>query len=98
MSLSPNDLAHPGLIVPPYTISDGRFTLAIAIITPGMFLSQPGIEILASYHWPPITVSTESAIRSRDCNEKRMPFVPIEIASLTPIVLNCMLTRPVKAL
>ncbi len=29
-------------MVPPYTIIDGRFSLPIAIIEPGMFLSQPG--------------------------------------------------------
>ncbi len=41
----------------------------MAIRQPGMFLSQPGSEMLASYHWAPITVSIESAIRSRDCSE-----------------------------
>ena len=41
----------------------------MAIITPGMFLSQPGMQMLASYHWAAITVSTVSAIRSRDCRE-----------------------------
>ena len=59
-----------------------------------MFLSQPGSEMLASYHWAPITVSIESAIRSRDCSEKLMPSVPIEMPSLTPIVLNRMPTMP----
>ena len=41
----------------------------IAIRQPGMFLSQPGIEMFASYHWAHMTVSIESAIRSRDCSE-----------------------------
>ena len=41
----------------------------MAIRQPGMFLSQPGSEMQASYHWAPITVSIESAIRSRDCSE-----------------------------
>lgn len=31
------------------------------------FLSQPGIEILASYHCAAMTVSILSAIRSLDC-------------------------------
>ena len=66
----------------------------MAIRQPGMFLSQPGIEMLASYHWAPITVSIESAIRSRDCSEKHMPSVPIEMPSLTPMVLNRMPTMP----
>ena len=34
--------------------------------TPGMFLSQPGMAIKPSYHCAPMTVSTESAIKSRD--------------------------------
>ena len=60
----------------------------MAIITPGMFLSQPGIEILASYHCPPITVSILSAFKSLDYRLYRMPFVPIEMPSDTPTVLN----------
>ena len=66
----------------------------MAITQPGMFLSQPGIEIFASYHCADITVSMESAIRSRDCNENDMPSVPIEMPSLTPMVLNRIPTRP----
>ncbi|KAG9792242.1 hypothetical protein KCU88_g816, partial [Aureobasidium melanogenum] len=76
---------------------DGRLTRPMAISTPGMFLSQPGIEMLASYHWPCITVSIESAIISRDCRLYRIPVVPIEIASDTPIVLNCIGTIPESA-
>jgi len=41
----------------------------MAITQPGMFLSQPGIATSPSYHWPPITVSIESAMRSRDWSE-----------------------------
>lgn len=44
----------------------------------------PGSATLASYHCAPMTVSIESAIRSRDCSEKLMPDVPIEMPSLTP--------------
>ena len=50
-------------------MSAGRFSRAIAMMQPGMFLSQPGIETFASYHCPDIIVSMESAIRSRDCSE-----------------------------
>jgi hypothetical protein len=50
-------------------MSEGRFTRPMAIRQPGMFLSQPGIEMLASYHCAPITVSIESAMRSRDWSE-----------------------------
>ena len=58
--------AVPGLIVPPYTIRPGRLSRPMAMMHPGMFLSHPGSETLASYHCPPMTVSMESAMRSRD--------------------------------
>ena len=35
-----------------------------------------------------MTVSIESAIKSREGSEKRIPGVPIDIPSLTPIVLK----------
>jgi len=66
----------------------------MAIRHPGMFLSQPGSVTTASYHCAPITVSMESAIRSRDCNENPIPGVPMEMPSDTPMVLNRMPTRP----
>ena len=47
----------------------GRLSRPMAIRQPGMFLSQPGRAMLASYHWAAMTVSIESAIRSRDCSE-----------------------------
>ena len=50
-------------------MSDGRLSRPIAMTQPGMFLSQPGIDTLASYHWLDMTVSIESAMRSRDCSE-----------------------------
>ena len=79
---------RPARMVPPYTIREGRFRRAAAMIVPGMFLSQPGRDTLASYHCAPMTVSMESAIRSRDWREKDMPSVPMEMPSDTPIVLN----------
>src|SRR5262245_24619410 len=78
-------------------MSAGRFSRPIAMRQPGMFLSQPGIDTFASYHWPAMTVSIESAIRSRDWSEKLIPSVPIEIASLTPTVLKRMPTMPAAA-
>jgi hypothetical protein len=48
---------------------NGRLCLAAAIITPGMFLSHPGIEMLASWCCAMVTVSILSAIRSRDWRE-----------------------------
>src|SRR3989344_1009160 len=59
----------------------------MAIRQPGMFLSQPGMVIRPSYHCAPMTVSIESAIRSRDCNEYDMPSVPMEMPSDTPIAV-----------
>ncbi len=41
----------------------------MAMRQPGMFLSQPGSEMLPSYHCAPITVSIESAMRSREGSE-----------------------------
>src|SRR5271155_1390415 len=76
---------------------DGRLTRPMAMTTPGMFLSHPGREMLASYHCPCMTVSTESAIKSRDWRLYRIPVVPIEIPSETPMVLNCIGTRPALA-
>jgi len=53
-------------MVPPYTMMDGRFSLPMAIRVPGMFLSQPGMDTLASYHCALMTVSMESAMMSLD--------------------------------
>ena len=43
---------------------------------------------------PPMMVSILSAMTSLDCKEKLMPSVPIEMPSLTPIVLNRNPVRP----
>ena len=66
----------------------------MAMRHPGMFLSQPGIATRASYHCACMTVSIESAITSREGSEKLIPSVPIEIPSLTPMVLKRIPTRP----
>ena len=79
---------NPGLIVPPYTTRPGRFSRPKARREPGIFLSQPGTATNPSYHWAFITVSMESAMISLDCKEYFIPSVPIEIPSLTPMVLN----------
>ena len=66
----------------------------MAMTEPGMFLSQPTTATIPSYDIPPITVSIESAIKSLEGNEKRIPGVPIDIPSLTPMVLKI---RPTKS-
>ena len=55
----------------------------MAMTVPGMFLSQPGSEMLASYHCADITVSMLSAIRSRDC---RLKLIPSERAAKNDFV------------
>ena len=62
------------------------FSRAIAIIAPGMFLSQPPTASTPSMLCAPQTVSIESAITSRETSEYFIPSVPIEIPSLTVIV------------
>ena len=56
---------------------------------PGRDLSQPAKVTIPSKRSACITVSTESAITSRDTNEKCIPSWPIEIPSDTEIVPNC---------
>ena len=60
---------RPGLMVPPYRKTDGTSSRAIAIMAPGMFLSQPPIASRPSMLWPFTTVSIESAITSRETSE-----------------------------
>ena len=62
--------------------------LAMAIIDPGMFLSQPPMATKASTLCPPIAASIESAMISREVKEKRIPGVPIAIPSATVMVPN----------
>ena len=64
------------------------FIRAIAIIAPGMFLSQPPIATTPSIDCAPHAVSIESAMTSRETSEYFMPSVPIEMPSLTVIVPN----------
>mmetsp|Transcript_20682 Transcript_20682/g.48645 ORF Transcript_20682/g.48645 Transcript_20682/m.48645 type:complete len:205 (-) Transcript_20682:386-1000(-) len=80
-------------MVPPYTMIPGRLRRPMAMMHPGMFLSHPGNAMSPSYHWADMVVSMESAIRSRDCSEKRIPEVPMEIPSDTPTVLKRMPTQ-----
>ncbi|CAB4609112.1 unannotated protein [freshwater metagenome] len=67
---------------------------AAAIIIPGKDLSHPAKVTIPSRRSACITVSTESAITSRDTNEKCMPSWPIEIPSETEIVPNCIGNPP----
>ena len=59
---------------------------AMAIMPPGMFLSQPPITSTPSMLCPCTAVSIESAITSRETREYFMPSVPIEMPSETVMV------------
>jgi len=55
---------------------------------PGRDLSHPASRTEPSRRSAIITVSTESAMTSRDTSEKCMPSCPIEMPSDTEIVPN----------
>ncbi|MGC4111347.1 MAG: hypothetical protein QM747_13175 [Nocardioides sp.] len=60
---------EPGRMVPPYTNTAGRFSRAMAMAQPGMFLSQPPMATKPSKPSAPTTVSMESAITSLETSE-----------------------------
>ena len=78
----------PGMIEPAYRKTLARSSRAAAISMPGRDLSQPASSTEPSRRSAIITVSTESAITSRETSEKCMPSWPIEIPSETEIVPN----------
>ena len=55
---------------------------------PGRDLSQPAKVSRPSSRSACMTVSTESAMTSRDTSEARMPSWPMEMPSLTATVTN----------
>jgi len=71
----------PGRMLPPYTNTLGMLSRAIAMMQPGMFLSQPPMATTPSKPSQPTTVSIESAMTSRDTSEYFIPSVPIEMPS-----------------
>jgi len=66
----------------------------MAIIAPGMFLSQPPMATKPSMPSAPTTVSIESAMTSRETSEYFMPSVPIEMPSDTVMVLKMIALPP----
>src|SRR3990170_4842602 len=56
---------------------------AMAIMPPGMFLSQPPITTTPSIAWPLTEVSIASAITSRDTSEYFIASVPMPMPSVT---------------
>ena len=72
----------------------GTSTRSAPISMPGTILSQLGMQSSASSWCASITVSTESAISSRDGSEYFMPPCPMAMPSSTPMVLNSKGTPP----
>ena len=66
----------------------------MAIMQPGMFLSQPPMATKPSMPSQPTTVSMESAMTSRETSEYFMPSVPIEMPSEMVMVLKMMALPP----
>ncbi len=59
----------------------GTLQRAIAIMPPGMFLSQPPMTMTPSIHCPLTQVSMPSAITSRLTSEYFIPSVPMPMPS-----------------
>ena len=81
-------LAMPGRIDPAYRNTEARSSRAAAISIPGSDLSQPASRTDPSSRSAIITVSTESAMTSRETSEKCIPSWPIEMPSDTEMVPN----------
>ena len=81
-------LAMPGRIEPAYRNTEARSSRAAAISIPGSDLSQPASRTDPSSRSAIITVSTESAMTSRETREKCIPSWPIEMPSDTEMVPN----------
>ncbi len=73
---------YPTAIVPPYIMIEGLLCRAMAMTHPGMFLSQPGRAMQASWCCAHVTVSMLSAMISLDWREKRIPWTLVSGASL----------------
>ncbi len=87
-SLPSDILASPGRMEPAYRNTDARSRRAAAISIPGSDLSHPASNTEPSSRSAIITVSTLSAITSRETSEKCIPSCPIEMPSETEIVPN----------
>src|SRR5262245_13995731 len=61
----------------------GTFMRAMAIMPPGMFLSQPPTTSTPSIAWPLTLVSIASAITSRETSEYFIASVPMPMPSVT---------------
>ncbi len=82
-------LTQPGAIEPAYRKTLDRSRRADAMSMPGIDLSQPASSTEPSRRSAIMTVSTLSAMTSRETSEKCMPSWPIEMPSETEMVPNC---------
>ena len=62
-------IAVPPSIGPPATKTVGMLSRSAAMSMPGVILSQPEMQTIASAQWALTMYSTESAMRSRDGRE-----------------------------
>src|SRR5574344_1356021 len=85
---------QPGDIGPPEAKIVGMLTRRAPSSMPGTILSQLGTQIMASKQCARATVSTASAISSRDGSEYFMPAWAMARPSQTAMVLNSIGTPP----
>ena len=78
----------PGSSEPAYSSTLATSSRAAAMSIAGMLLSQPARVTMPSSRSACMTVSTESAMTSRETREKCMPSCPIEMTSDTVMVPN----------
>ncbi|OQB88274.1 MAG: hypothetical protein BWX86_02698 [Verrucomicrobia bacterium ADurb.Bin122] len=93
-SLVASVCAMPAAIGPPETKTVGMLTRRAPMSMPGTILSQFGMQIMPSKQWARRTVSTQSAMSSRDGRENFMPEWPMAMPSSTPMVLKTKGTPP----
>ena len=84
----------PASIGPPEQKTAGMFARIAPRIMPGTILSQDGMQTIASNLWAATSVSTQSAMSSRDGSEYFMPVWAIARPSHTPMVSNSNGTPP----
>lgn len=82
------NLALPGMIEPLYKNTEAKSKRAAAISIPGIDLSHPASSTDPSRRSACMTVSTLSAMTSRETSEKCMPSCPMEMPSDTEMVPN----------
>ena len=86
----------PGSVEPAYRKTLARSSRAAAMSIPGSDLSQPASVTEPSRRSANMTVSTLSAMTSRDTSEARIPSWPMEMPSETEMVPNSIGKPPAR--